>query len=209
VVIGVVALLAALLLPVLARTREAARQTRCASNLRQIGMALQSYVDDNDGRYPFGQVEAEARRDDEKDEGMGDWEEAIQPYVKSDALYRCPDDPSPAEFFEKSYALNGSFAVGLTESAVTHPAATILVADRRNTLLNLDRPALFHWWRWQENVWPSRVLPDPTPAAAQELSLERHFGCFNVLFVDGHVRPTRFPETWGAGSANQYWPQRP
>jgi prepilin-type processing-associated H-X9-DG protein len=209
VVIAILVLLAAILLPVLARAREAARQTHCASNLQQIGRALQSYVDDNDGGYPLGQVRPQAREDDEKDEGVADWEDAIQPYVKNDPLYRCPDDPSPAEFFEKSYALNGSFAVGLPESAVTYPAATILVADRRNTLSNLDQPALFRWWRWQGDVWPPRLLPDPTPAAAQELALERHSGRMNSLFVDGHVRPTRFPETWGAGSANQYWPQRP
>jgi prepilin-type N-terminal cleavage/methylation domain-containing protein/prepilin-type processing-associated H-X9-DG protein len=207
VVIAILVVLAAILLPVLIGAREVARQTHCASNLQQIGRALESYVDDHDGCYPPGQVQPRAR-DDEKDEGVGDWEDAIQPYVKNDPLYRCPDDPSPAEFFEKSYALNGSF-IGLPESAVTYPAATILAADQRNTLQNLDRPAVFNWWRWQGNVWPPCWSPDPTPAAAEELALERHTGRFNALFADGHVRPIRFRETWGAGPANQYWPQRP
>ena len=39
-----------------ARTRAAARQTRCAASLRQIGMALQTYVDDYDGRYPLERI---------------------------------------------------------------------------------------------------------------------------------------------------------
>jgi prepilin-type N-terminal cleavage/methylation domain-containing protein/prepilin-type processing-associated H-X9-DG protein len=209
VVMAVLLILAAILLPVLTGAREAARQTHCASSLQQIGRALQSYVDDHDGCYPPGRVQTTAREDDEKDEEVGDWEDAIQPYAKNNPLYRCPDDPSPAEFFEKSYTLNGSFAEGLPESAVTYPAATILVADRRNTLQNLDQPAVFNWWRWQGSVWPPRMLPDPTPAAALELALERHSGRINTLFADGHVLPMRYPSTWGAGSANQYWPQRP
>ena len=52
VVIGIIALLAALLLPVLGKTKEAGRSTACLSNLHQIGVALQIYVDGNDNRLP-------------------------------------------------------------------------------------------------------------------------------------------------------------
>ena len=52
VVIAVIALLAAFLLPVLGRSKEAARSTACISNLRQIGIALQLYVDANNNRLP-------------------------------------------------------------------------------------------------------------------------------------------------------------
>jgi prepilin-type processing-associated H-X9-DG protein len=52
VVIGLIALLAALLLPVLGKTKEAGRSTACLSNLHQIGVALQIYVDGNDNRLP-------------------------------------------------------------------------------------------------------------------------------------------------------------
>jgi type II secretory pathway pseudopilin PulG len=48
---AVIAILAAILFPVFAQAREAARKTSCASNLRQIGMAAQLYVQDNDGNY--------------------------------------------------------------------------------------------------------------------------------------------------------------
>ena len=60
-----------------------------------------------------------------------------------------------------------------------------------------------------DNLPDEGLLPDPTPAATQEIALERHSGRLNALFADGHVHPMRFSETWGAGSANQYWPQRP
>jgi len=51
-VISVIAVLAAILFPVFARTREMARRQSCLSNLFNIGMALRMYALDNDGYYP-------------------------------------------------------------------------------------------------------------------------------------------------------------
>lgn len=53
VVIGIIALLAGLLLPTLGKAKEHGRATACLSNLRQIGVALQLYVDANNQRMPF------------------------------------------------------------------------------------------------------------------------------------------------------------
>lgn len=52
VVIALVAILAATLLPALARARQKTIQTDCLSNLKQLGHALQMYVDDNENRFP-------------------------------------------------------------------------------------------------------------------------------------------------------------
>ncbi|MDB6019280.1 MAG: hypothetical protein JWR19_3769 [Pedosphaera sp.] len=52
VVIGIIALLAGLLLPMLSKAKEGGRSTACISNLRQIGIALQIYVDGNNNRLP-------------------------------------------------------------------------------------------------------------------------------------------------------------
>jgi prepilin-type N-terminal cleavage/methylation domain-containing protein len=52
VAVAVVALLAALLFPVTGRVMQTVRATQCAGNLRQIGMALEAYTQDHDGRYP-------------------------------------------------------------------------------------------------------------------------------------------------------------
>src|SRR6187399_656862 len=54
VVIAVIALLAAMLFPALASAREKGRRTVCLSNVRQIGIAIQMYAQDNDGRIPYG-----------------------------------------------------------------------------------------------------------------------------------------------------------
>jgi prepilin-type N-terminal cleavage/methylation domain-containing protein/prepilin-type processing-associated H-X9-DG protein len=52
VVIAIIALLAALLLPALSKSKEVARSAACISNLHQIGLALQIYVDGNNNRLP-------------------------------------------------------------------------------------------------------------------------------------------------------------
>jgi prepilin-type N-terminal cleavage/methylation domain-containing protein/prepilin-type processing-associated H-X9-DG protein len=52
VVIAIIGLLAALLLPALSRSKEAARSTVCVSNLHQIGVALQIFVSENNNKMP-------------------------------------------------------------------------------------------------------------------------------------------------------------
>jgi type II secretory pathway pseudopilin PulG len=55
VVIGIIAILAALLLPALGRAKESGKATACIGNLRQIGVAIQLYVQENHNRLPFMQ----------------------------------------------------------------------------------------------------------------------------------------------------------
>jgi prepilin-type N-terminal cleavage/methylation domain-containing protein/prepilin-type processing-associated H-X9-DG protein len=54
VVIGIIAILTALLLPALSSAKAHARSTVCKNHLRQMGLALNMYVDEHQGRYPYG-----------------------------------------------------------------------------------------------------------------------------------------------------------
>jgi prepilin-type N-terminal cleavage/methylation domain-containing protein/prepilin-type processing-associated H-X9-DG protein len=89
VVIAIIAILAAILFPVFAQAREAARKTSCTSNLRQLGLGIQMYTQDYDGKYPFWSWGANGQ-------GGGNmvslWHVAIFPYVKNVQLYSCPSD---------------------------------------------------------------------------------------------------------------------
>ena len=53
VVIAIIAILASLLLPALARAKSKGQGIKCISNLKQIGLAVRMYADENDSRYPI------------------------------------------------------------------------------------------------------------------------------------------------------------
>src|SRR2546430_10780000 len=57
VVIGIIALLIAILLPVLGKAREASQKTACLSNLRQLGAVMQIYATENHDVIPIGYIE--------------------------------------------------------------------------------------------------------------------------------------------------------
>ena len=52
VVIAIIAILAAILFPVFAQAREKARESACLNNTKQMALAVQTYMNDNDGGYP-------------------------------------------------------------------------------------------------------------------------------------------------------------
>lgn len=86
VVIAIIAILAAILFPVFARAREAARSASCKSNLKQIGLACRMYVDDYDGNslssyiYPAGWRVCPHYI----------WPDMLQPYIKNWGIFSCP-----------------------------------------------------------------------------------------------------------------------
>ena len=90
VVIAIIAILAAILFPVFQKVRENARRTACASNLRQIGLAYTQYNQDYDEMTPTVSKVVQPGGID----GHGYkpyWYVIIQPYVKSYAMFECPD----------------------------------------------------------------------------------------------------------------------
>jgi len=105
VVIAIIAILAAILFPVFAKVREKARQTQCLSNMKQINLAMIQYVQDYDEAWPSVTIGHGLSATD--DTGGADarpyttqssWAYAIYPYVKSLAVFNCPDDPYGTTF---------------------------------------------------------------------------------------------------------------
>src|SRR5687767_9353938 len=102
VVIAIIAILAAILFPVFATAREKARQASCASNLRQMGVAEQMYLQDFDNRY------APSWGDNPRT-GYG-FNQCLMPYVKNEGVFACPGDSVKrgiATMPKRSYTMNG------------------------------------------------------------------------------------------------------
>ena len=93
VVIAIIAILAAILFPVFAQAREKARQTACASNQRQIGLATVAYAQDYDENLPYPFWGQGASSTSTWDNWCGDgatWRQRILPFTKNTQIYVCP-----------------------------------------------------------------------------------------------------------------------
>lgn len=95
VVIAIIAILAAILFPVFAQAKLAAKKTQSLSNLKQTGLAIQMYLNDADDRYLCafnGDTGGWAEYDTQGNDLHTMWTMNVQPYIKSIALNYSPGD---------------------------------------------------------------------------------------------------------------------
>lgn len=130
VVIAIIAILAAILFPVFAQAREKARQAACASNLKQIGLATQQYIQDYDehvpwvsGVLPIRTLSLPNAADREANAISQSWDtprplynssgsysgrlqDVLAPYVKNNDIWYCPSVPRDLHVHTAGLGLN-------------------------------------------------------------------------------------------------------
>jgi prepilin-type N-terminal cleavage/methylation domain-containing protein len=206
VVIAVIGILAALLLPVLANSKDKARRVTCAQNLRQLGLALSLYTMDNGDVLPPPQQPG------------GYWPTVLKPEYSNFKLLLCPTDAAQfnapdapvtnADFAPRSYVVNaftdyyaklagwtnltptwkGSYwMLRMKQSDITYPGNTIAFGEKGN-----DSHAFY-----------VDVFQSPTGSYISDLAENRHSnpshtahgGGANFEMTDGSVRFLPFGES--------------
>lgn len=176
VVIAIIAILAAIIFPVFVSAKDKAYQSKCASNLRQLGDAALMFAQDHDGFVPAF-LNARVARDN------GQWESgllhnALDPYAKNNAIWFCPRDTYAGKdtvvwdvhHLYSSYWFRGLISVKDTgdtqgEGGETPAASCPLFSDPNASAF---------------------VPPNGANASAAESAL--HSGGINICFLDGHVK---------------------
>jgi prepilin-type N-terminal cleavage/methylation domain-containing protein len=126
VVIGVIAVLIAMLLPMLSKARRTAHRVSCLSNLRQVTMAFHLYASDNRQRFPDPAATNQS------------WESLLRPYLTTREVYHCLSDGGLFENLRTSYDWRD------TPDPLTTAAGKPVVEVRRSeTILAFD--ALPDW----------------------------------------------------------------
>ncbi len=185
VVIAIIAILAAILFPVFARAREKARQSACASNLKQLQLAVNMYAQDYDEMLPREGYDVPS-----VDHGDSDasWRAVTYPYVKNAQLYVCPSHrPSSPVFDGSVYAdklQHASYAINdchQDSGAPTPPKGVALgqVEDASSVVFLLESTNA------DDDLCPAANTHGWVPSADWAT---RHNGGANYAFMDGHVK---------------------
>lgn len=215
VVIAIIAILAAILFPVFAQAREAARKTACLSNLKQLGLAISAYAQDYDEIYPM------SNRPGTPDNTT--WQFFVDPYVKGGfpntvnqannrqlSVYACPNymktgDGTRSVRPSSSYAGNdwimpahdrnrppAQWSPPRAMAAVQYPANVVTLAPHRGNCV------------WTTGDDRNRGFSTP-PVGCQRgyvVARVRHNEGANFLFADSHAKWFKAPTPFEAISSS-------
>jgi prepilin-type N-terminal cleavage/methylation domain-containing protein/prepilin-type processing-associated H-X9-DG protein len=197
VVIAIIAILAAMLLPALGRAKESGKRANCLSNLRQMGLGMLLYAEDNRGLVPHGNEPP--------------WWRVLTPELGGRRtndfakvkVYTCPSYPEKRQLI--CYVVNawkfnspldtvGSELVGLSSlNRVQRPVDTIYFADNES---GSWRPIISELptgdSQLLNDVWNPSHLPFNTTGQAlnpaRRVAAARHGPGPNLMFYDGHAQ---------------------
>lgn len=206
IVVAILGILAALLFPVFSQARERARRASCLSNLKQIGLGMMMYSQDNDEFLPTWTTYYVCVT-----QGLGGcgadtndryWDAAIQPYVKVaspkdgdwSGVWRCPDSELSARYNSYGYSMGLAHDalrleyVFTSQSELHDAARTVFVGDG-GSYARLGRAS--NMQGYAEKYAPANGYTPYIREGVQAYTRDapfRHQGGANYVFTDGHAK---------------------
>jgi prepilin-type N-terminal cleavage/methylation domain-containing protein/prepilin-type processing-associated H-X9-DG protein len=208
VVIAIIAILAAILFPVFAQARAKARQTACLSNMKQVGMGINMYVQDYDEVYPANNW---TYAPNNYCADQGGWMQEIQPYIKNTQVYVCPDaiKRNPSTDFCTIPGSNNTpagtitvpwFHYGANEFVVSSvtPSVNYVSWKGNVALASIGRPAelplvadcMFITFPDAARIMNANYQGTPwwNYPGAPDRTMARHSGGSTIAYGDGHAK---------------------
>lgn len=193
VVIAIIAILAALLLPSLSSAKQRAWTISCTSNLRQIGLGMRMFADDNNELYPeSGTIVSWGINDVAPPTGSGQrgWMEQIFQYTQNTNVYHCPGNAqlpvanqSSFNYFNgvrAAFVDTGWFAP-VKNTRILFPSAYVLSGD------TIDNNMYFTTYDCDKDDYVQNCVGgsvNGTPV----VEWKAHSKGQNILFNDGHAK---------------------
>jgi prepilin-type N-terminal cleavage/methylation domain-containing protein/prepilin-type processing-associated H-X9-DG protein len=147
VVIAIIAILAGILYPVFSQAKAKAQQTACQANIKQLGTAVQIYVQDYDETFPPVYIDPVRRTipdstlvDNPSGKGFS-WTERVYPYVKNEQIFKCKSDPAGAQRTPVNARFLNSYAYNPLFGTQPDPLNAVRLAPGALTLAQLNNPA--------------------------------------------------------------------
>ena len=196
VVIGIIAILIALLLPTMAKVRLHANQVKCMAQLRQLGQGLANYASVFKGRYPVvGDHHAYGADGTGEDHDGPAWTEQLEPYYAKvpAGVYHCPSFPDGTinYFLGVHWIRITQDRFDLMTSDIRYSSEYILSGDCTHARLYCPPFGQSQLYLLTDDCDKDDMLWNCLAYFGQEYGMWAHPGGNNVLFGDYHVAAYR------------------